>query len=84
MGSLIIQTLIEYWPVIVTLVGGLLACILTYITTKVKAKTKEAELEAANIELKTAIINGSYVMCPKCGEKIYLKDVTIYTDGGRK
>ncbi len=84
MTTIIKETLIEYWPVIVTVIGGVLSCVITYITTKLKNKTKLVELETANIELKTAIVNGSYVICPKCGEKVYLKDITIYTDGGKK
>lgn len=84
MSQAFIEPVLEYWPVIVSVLGGLIVAILTYMLAKVKNKTKVAELEAANLELKTAIIKGSFVMCPKCGEKIYLKDVTIYTDGGKK
>lgn len=79
-----LEPVLEYWPVIVSSLAGVVLCILTYITAKIKHKTKVAELEAANVELKTVIVKGSFVICPKCGEKIYLKDVTIYTDGGKK
>lgn len=83
MSALILETIIEYWPVLVTGLLGLGSAIGTYLIAKAKAKTKEAELELANIELQKAIIEGSYILCPSCGEKIFLKDAKIYT-GGKK
>ena len=81
MSALIIETLIEYWPVIVTALCGLCSAVVTYLIAKTKARTKEAELEAVNVELQKTMIEGSYILCPSCGSKIYLKDAKVYVGG---
>lgn len=43
------------------------------------AEEAKAKLELEKLELERAIISGSYVICPKCGDHVALKDATIYT-----
>lgn len=83
MWDLIVETLIEYWPALVSGISLILGGLLTYIVARLKYKTKVAEKETTIAELQKAIIDGSYILCPSCGEKIYLKDAKVYT-GGKK
>lgn len=43
------------------------------------AEEAKAKLELEKLELQRAVINGSFVVCPKCQEHVHLKDATIYT-----
>lgn len=83
----LIAQLIPYLPAIITTAGTVAAAICAMIVANAKAKTAKAEceiekatLEKEKVQLETAIINGSYIVCPNCGTKIYLKDVQVQID----
>lgn len=68
---------------ILALLGAFTA---TFATIKQRQSVKKAEaykdqaiaeLETEKVKLQQMIIDGSYVICPKCGESITLKDVEI-------
>lgn len=37
-----------------------------------------AKLEAEKIELQKTILEGSYLICPKCGEEIFLSQTEVH------
>ena len=74
----------ELSPLIISsasaIITALVAAVVAWLNaSKAKASYKEklAEAEKANAELKTAIIESAFIVCPKCGEKIILKDTKI-------
>ena len=73
--------IIDQLPVIVAAVGGFLVGLFTYLAKRVKYKRALVEKETANIELQQVIARGSYILCPNCGEKIFLTDVKVFTGG---
>lgn len=88
------QVLSDLLPVIIaggttliTALCGALASFLYARKTKYDAIATENELKRENIvlqqekiELQTAIYTGTYILCPNCGEKIYLKDMKFKVD----
>lgn len=76
-----LDVLFTYWPVIVSALAGLGVGFLTYLTKRTKYKTALVEKETENLELQKAIYEGSYIICPECGKKIFLKDSKVYTGG---
>lgn len=73
---------IDNLPVIITALVSVISAFLTMLLYMINKKKKLIELEIANVELETAIIKGSYIICPECKAKIYLKDTKVFTDGG--
>lgn len=76
----------ELLPIIITaastIATAMTATIVAWLNaSKAKANLKEklAEAEKANTELKKAIIDNAYVICPNCGTKIILKNEEIKT-----
>ena len=76
----------ELMPIIISsasvIIGALsaaLIAILNAVKAKATLKEKLAEAETANAELKKAIVESAYIVCPQCGTKILLKDQKIYT-----
>lgn len=76
-----LKLILDNLPSIITGLCGLVAGIAVYFTKKTKYKTAVCELETQKIELEKTIAAGSYVLCPKCGEKIFLTKSTIYVGG---
>ena len=75
---------LENWEFIASLLTVLVTCIASIcgITVKLRGDKKALEISNNNLamekaRLKTAIVEGSYIVCPKCGEIIYLKDVEV-------
>ena len=76
----------DYLPQILTLAVTLLSAIVGFLVVyfnskkaKYEYQEKLADKEKQNLELQQAIITGSYIICPNCGQKIYLKDSKVYT-----
>lgn len=44
-------------------------------------ETALAELEAEKIRLQQIVVDGSYIICPHCGNSVKLKDVEIKVKG---
>lgn len=72
------------------LVGALSAVLAIFQTVKAKQSVKKAnaykdeavaKLELEKIELQRTIIEGSYVVCPKCGEHVTLSNTTVFLKG---
>jgi len=90
MSDVIKELLPVIIPTISTVFAAIGAVIVSWLTTsKTKAEAqskvnelaaKNAELEIEKIELQKAIYNGTYILCPNCGEKIYLKDMKFKVD----
>lgn len=83
----LLSQIIPYLPAIITTAGTVAAAICAMVVAYAKAKTAKAEcetekavLEKEKVQLEQAIINGSYIVCPNCGTKIYLKDVSVQID----
>lgn len=81
----------SYGPQIVSLIAPLLSAIVAFLivffnSKKAKFEYKEAlaQKEKENLALQKAIIEGSYIICPNCGAKIFLKDVQVYTQEVKK
>lgn len=79
---------IENWPYIASVITAILTCVLGSLgyTVKVRSDNKALTIEKTRLEeektrLTRAIIEGSYIICPNCGEEIFLKDVEIKTKG---
>lgn len=78
----------EHLELIISLITILVASIASLAGISVKWRSDKKALEIENIRLETkqkelekAIIDGSYIICPNCGSKIFLKDVDIKTKG---
>lgn len=76
-----VETLIQYWPVIIGSLAGLLSGVCLYLAKRIQYKKALVEKELENLELQKSIIEGSYIICPGCGTKIMLKSAKIYTGG---
>lgn len=63
---------------VITALTAALIAILNAVKAKASLKKKLAEAETANAELRKAIIESAYIICPQCGAKILLKDQKIY------
>ena len=63
---------------VITALTAALIAILNAVKAKASLKEKLAEAETANAELRKAIIESAYIICPQCGTKILLKDQKIY------
>lgn len=88
------ELITEFLPIIITggttLITAIVGCLASFFyarKTKYDAQATENELRTQNIvlqqekiELQTAIYNGTYILCPNCGEKIYLKDMQFKVD----
>ena len=81
----------SYGAQIVSLITPLLSAFVAFLVVffnskKAKYEYKEAlaKKEKENIALQKALIEGSYIICPSCGSKIFLKDVTVYTQEVKK
>lgn len=59
-----------------SLIGTLTAFLLSFI----KAKQAKYDLEKTKVEYETKIYEGSYTICPNCGEKIKLSDMKFHID----
>lgn len=64
---------------IATALTAALVAILNAVKAKASLKEQLAMAETANAELKKAIVESAYIVCPQCGTKILLKDQKIYT-----
>ena len=76
----------ELLPIIITAATSigtaLTAAIVAWINyAKKRAELKEAQAtaEAEKAALQKAIVDGAYIICPSCGEIIYLKEQKIHT-----
>lgn len=81
----------SYGAQIVSLITPLLSAIVAFLVVffnskKAKYEYKEAlaQKEKENLALQKALIEGSYIICPNCGSKIFLKDVQVYTQEVKK
>lgn len=84
----------EFLPIIIagggtclTALLGALASFFYARKTKYDAIAKENELSIENaklqqdkIELQSSIYKGTYILCPNCNEKIFLKDMKFKID----
>ena len=85
------EILKEYLPqlltIAVTILSALSACLVMFFNSK-KAKYEYqktlTEKETENLALQKAIIEGSYIICPNCGHKIFLKDQKVFTQEVKK
>lgn len=82
-------------PEFITLVSSCLVALIsaltaTFMTVKARQSVKKAnaykeeaiaKLELEKVELQRTIINGSFVICPKCGEHVVLKDAEVKLKG---
>lgn len=63
--------------------SALVAFLVAYFNmrkSKLELQQRNVELETANVEMQTAFYNGSYIVCPKCGSRIYVKDMVFKND----
>lgn len=88
------ELITEFLPIIIsggtTLLAAVLGCLASFFyakKTKYDADATANDLRKENlilqqekIELQTAIYNGTYILCPNCGEKIFLKDMQFKVD----
>lgn len=81
----------SYGAQIVSLITPLLSAMVAFLVVffnskKAKYEFKEALAlkEKENLALQKALIEGSYIICPNCGSKIFLKDVQVYTQEVKK
>lgn len=88
------ELLKEFLPIMlsggITVFSSLVGCVVSFFyarKTKYDCQAKEFEYKAENaklqqdkIELQTSIYNGTYILCPNCNEKIYLKDMKFKVD----
>lgn len=81
------ELLQQYLPAIISVLGTLGAALVAMLVAvlnankkKAELKAKTLELEAKKIDLETTIYNGSYIFCPKCGEKIRLGEMEFHID----
>ena len=70
--------LISSAATVMTALTAAVIAILNAVKAKAALKEKLAEAEIANAELRKAIIESAYIVCPNCGAKILLKDEKIY------
>lgn len=85
------QFLNSYGAQIISLVTPLVSAIVAFLVVffnskKAKFEYKEAlaQKEKENLALQKALIEGSYIICPNCGSKIFLKDVQVFTQEVKK
>lgn len=83
----------EVLPYIITALIGIVTAIGTLITSYLKNKkakldystklseerTKYIALEEKKTQLEIAMIEGAFIICPKCNSKILAKDLVFYT-----
>lgn len=79
---------LENWPYIASLITVIVTAVLGSLGYNVKVSSdnkalriEKTKLEEEKTRLTRAIIEGSYIICPNCGEEIFLKDVEIKTKG---
>lgn len=79
---------LENWEFIASVITILVTCIASIFGVTVKMRADKKALEIANtglqeekLRLERAIVEGSYIICPKCGHRIFLRDVEIKTKG---
>lgn len=64
-------------------IGTFTAFLLSFLKSKKAKYEKEQaamELEKTKLEYETKIYDGSYVICPTCGEKLRLKNMEFKID----
>lgn len=76
-----VEALAVYWPTIVAALAGLVVGFFCYLKSRCKYKQALTEKETENIKLQEVIVEGSYIICPHCHQKIMMKDITIKTGG---
>ena len=74
------ETTKTYLPSLITAIIACGVAFFAYLKNRANFKAKQTELEIENIQLKKAMIEGSYIICPNCGTKILLKDTKIYME----
>lgn len=85
------QFLNSYGAQIISLVAPVASAIVAFLVVffnskKAKYEFKEALAlkEKENLALQKALIEGSYIICPHCSSKIFLKDVQVFTQEVKK
>lgn len=78
---------LENWEFLASILTILVTCVASICGVTVKVRSDKKALEIANVkletekaQLETAIVSGSYIVCPNCGHKIFLKDVEVKID----
>lgn len=77
----ILEVVMANLPSIVTGICGLITGVIVFLCKRLKYRSILAEKDIENAELQKAIVTGSYVICPACGNKIKLVDTRVYTGG---
>lgn len=70
-----LPTLISSATAIISALVGLIVYACTARKTKLKLEEEKVKLEIEKVELEKSIINNSFIICPSCKEKIYVKDM---------
>jgi len=70
----IFMDLSQYVTEIVAACVSVLSALSALLVCVLQNKKKKAELETAKTEYQTALLRGAFVLCPKCGQKIFAKD----------
>lgn len=63
--------------------SALIAFLVAYFNmrkSKIELQQKNVELEQAKVDMQTAFYNGSYILCPKCGAQIFVRDMKFKND----
>lgn len=74
------EALIELLPALVPTIGTLLSVSIACVIAALKARTAKHELALEKTQLEKTIYEGSYIICPHCGNKVYIRDVKFYVD----
>lgn len=84
------ELILEISPFIAPVLTACLGVVLAWLAaakSKAELTQKNIELEKTNkelhiqqVQLQQTIIDGTYTICPNCGERIYLKDIKFYVN----
>lgn len=71
---------VEHAATIIPLICTFLTTLISFLIYAINTAKKKYELKMEKLRLQELIIKGSYFLCPKCGEKVYVEDVEFYIE----
>ena len=71
------QFIASFLVTALSVVGALVGIKVSYNSSTKTLTAEKVKLDTENARLKRAIVEGAYIICPHCGEVIFLKDVEV-------